>query len=661
MTMASKDDDAPTAKKAKISVDDINTDGDRPELATVTQACWEIYRSYLDLDEDDDDDNDAANTPDEILREICERLRPHIKPLEQPLAAISNVKEMLPILASVAYLNLGSTAIARHTSTSGSSSSSPTEVTTDTENTEKNDLQTAQGYIKASLEWYPRNAMAWSAGANLGRMSCTMDEASVVDWYQKAAMYAHETRKETLELLETREYDNDNDDNNVKEWMELLLLWQVTGVQYVDDDADDKHEIDDDHKHQPEEALEDPHTDDQPKEIHNGDQPEEASEEPDNDDKPEEELEEPDGCFSASSVEATSRFMAAMLLSRAGDHTQALHHLQAFPLTHRLHPNVWDRTPANGQAPQALPPASTAPVSFRGGVLPPALYQRMTEVFAPGADYWRESDYANRGYYSFYEDIGDVDKAPPNLIHDVIVNHLLPLAKQILDNEEVASRICGYEWWTHSRVDRANLGHVLHFDTDDCFLTESQEICHPLVSSVLYLTGNETSGSTIVMDQTPESDCVAETCWRSDPCANSFMAFPGNLLHGVLPCQGRSNDTKQHRLTFMIGFKTRRVPDQRKKEDLYGPCGPLPPNTEAWVKEIERGYENPTPHVPRQESIEKQELPRTSPAWERIHQDMKLVDDKSPLQLPQALDHDFFVNGAPKCFREKLFDKDEDG
>lgn len=633
--MTSKDDDAPTAKKAKISVDndnvdaDVDVDADLQELAAVTKSCWELYRRYIDVDEDDDDDDDDNGTtsnPDEILQEICERLRPHIKPFQQPLVDISNITDMLPILASVAYLNLGSTAIGRHTSTSGSSP-------TDTDNSHSDvDLRSAQGYINKALEVYPRNAVAWSAGANLGRMSCSMDEASILDWYQKAAMYAHETRKETLELLETREYDNSNDDNNVKEWMEMLLLWQITGVEYVDDDEG---------------------TDD------------ELKSDEDSDDQPEEDLEDPDGCFSASSVEATSRFMAAMLLSGAGDHEKALDHLQWFPLTHRLHPNVWDRTPtttsSTGLDPKAIAAASTAPVSFRGGVLPPALYKRMTEVFAPGADYWRESDYANRGYYSFYADLGDIDKAPPNLIHDVIVNHLLPLAKHILDDEEAASQICGYEWWTHTRLDRANLGHVLHFDTDDCFLTESQEICHPLVSSVLYLTGNETSGSTIVMDQTPESDCVADTCWRSDPCPNSYMAFNGNLLHGVLPCQGRSNDTKQHRLTFMIGFKTRRVPDQRKKDDLYGPCGPLPPNTEAWVKEIERGYETPSSsHFPRQGSIEVQELPRASPAWERIHQNQKSVDDKSPLQLPRALDHDFFVNGAPNCFRLKLFDKDED-
>jgi hypothetical protein len=219
--MTSKDDDAPTAKKAKISVDNNNVNGDvdvaLSELATVTKECWELYRSYIDVDEDDDDDDGTTNNPDEILQEICERLRPHMKPFQKSLAAISNVTDMLPILASVAYLNLGSTAIGRYTST----------CPTDVDHSEA-DLRIAQEYINKSLQWYPRNAMAWSAGANLGRISCDMEEASIVDWYQKAAMYAQETRKETLELLETREYDNANDDNNVKEWMMEMMSLRVT-------------------------------------------------------------------------------------------------------------------------------------------------------------------------------------------------------------------------------------------------------------------------------------------------------------------------------------------------------------------------------------------------------------------------------------------------
>jgi hypothetical protein len=44
------------------------------------------------------------------------------------------------------------------------------------------------------------------------------------------------------------------------------------------------------------------------------------------------------------------------------------------------------------------------------------------------------------------------------------------------------------EWWTHTRLDSKNLGHVCILTRDDRFLTESQEIC-TLVSSVSILQG----------------------------------------------------------------------------------------------------------------------------------------------------------------------------
>ena len=147
-----KDEDAPTTKKAKLSVDnvdavdtvkiDVDVHVDLTELATVTKACWELYRSYLDFDEEDDDEDDDVDddkdentntTPaDEILLlEICELLLPHnVKPFQQPLAAISNVTDMLPILASVAYFNLGSAAIARHTNTTITTTKPTTIITT---------------------------------------------------------------------------------------------------------------------------------------------------------------------------------------------------------------------------------------------------------------------------------------------------------------------------------------------------------------------------------------------------------------------------------------------------------------------------------------------------------------------------------------------------
>lgn len=457
-------------------------------------------------------------------------------------------------------------------------------------------------------------------GANIGRMTETLSKEGVTEWYETAARDAQRVRREALVLL-----DQEYEDGSVQEWMESLLLNQVVKVEYLtSEDADD----DDD-----------------------------------------------DGYFSSSSVESMSRFMAAMLLSRDGRHESALRQLKPFfTLTHRLHPNVWT---GRGDSSTDTVIVAAPPVSFRS-VLPPRLYQRMCDVFAADAAFWRESDYANQGYYSFLVDITD---KPKNLIDDVVINHLLPLATQMLGAD--ADEICAYEWWAHSR--HTSLGHMLHFDTDEANLEPDQAVHHPLLSSVLHLTGDETSGATIILDQTPDSKDVAQVCWRSVPHPNTFMVFPGNLLHGVLPCPGTKQSTSekpafpsedipterqwtqapatpsQRRLTFMIGFKTRRVPDQRQDQSFYGPCAPIPPDTQEWVKEIQRGYKDPTTsssprpvHFPCSE-----ELPRVSPAWERVVAD-KVIPDNQSLQLPAAMDLRFFVDGAPEFFCNSLYEHDSD-
>ena len=70
------------------------------------------------------------------------------------------------------------------------------------------------------------------------------------------------------------------------------------------------------------------------------------------------------------------------------------------------------------------------------------------------------------------------------------MNHVLPLAQSQLKPGH--DPIVGFEWWVrvHTRSIQANLGHQLHFDTDEAFLAQEKEVTHPAVSSVLYLTGN---------------------------------------------------------------------------------------------------------------------------------------------------------------------------
>ena len=55
-------------------------------------------------------------------------------------------------------------------------------------------------------------------------------------------------------------------------------------------------------------------------------------------------------------------------------------------------------------------------------------------------------------------------------------------------------------------------------------------------------------------------------------------------------------------------------------------------------------------------TITKSALPTISPAWEVMQ-----LNKGDPLDIPRALDHRFFVNGAPKCFRDSLFEEGEEG
>ena len=551
-----------------------------------TSTAFGFYRRYLDAM--DDDNNESGHDEMTEIKELVQHIESfQIRPFQEDLSSIKTETDMLGILASVSYCLMASTAIESYL--------------------EGDTYQKPQELIDKSLSFFPRNAACWSMAANFGRITETLSKETVTKWYQQAAQYAHQLRQETLELLE-----GDDCNESVKEWMELLLLQQIVGVEYILDEDDQQ----------------------------------------DNE----------NGYFSASSVEGTSRFMAAMLLSRDGNHDIALQHLKSFPLTHRLHPNVWTGEGSQRKAKTTI--ATMAPVSFRN-VLPPMLYQRMCNAFAPDAAFWKESDYDNQGYYSFLADIGD---KPKNLIDDVVTHHLLPLAKQVLGDR--GDEICSYEWWAHSR--QASLGHTLHFDTDEANLGSGQSVHHPVLSSVLHLTGDETSGATIVLDQTPDYSDLAQVCWRSIPQPNTFMVFPGNLLHGVLPnvttkqdCTSRGHwqlkppSHSPRRLTFMVGFKTRVVPDQRQGQNLYGPCAPLPPDTEEWVKEIERGYQQDceSSQSPRVTGMHMEELPHVSPAWECIKDDSV----KEPLlELPHEIDQRFFVNGPPECFRKTLFENDND-
>lgn len=681
----------PSRKRAKAVdvVDGVMEDvADRQSMTTLMiDTAWDHYRNYMD------DDDDGEGETDELVELLHVLGTSAVSPGTYTLtttAIVTSRVQLLPVLISVASTVLAHELIAELLQQNA------TGATDDAESKER--TSQIHEHLQRALLYFPENAATWSVASNYVRMMKLMPPSQpqqLAAYYRHAAECATRTRTTAVVLLA-----NDTVPNDCKEWIELLLLHQVAGVELLEAANDTDEETD-------------------------------------------EETEE----WSASTVEGTVRFMAAMLSSMAGNHDAAAQQLQRFGITHRLHPQLWERAVAKdvaGTESVAVPTLQqqllAAPVAFQSpsGVLPASLYQRMCEVFHPSADYWKESDYAGRGYYSYYMDLpspttgSDFGSAPTNLIDDVVIHHLLPLAQQqqqllqaggnnhsdkttttTTTTTAITEPIVGYEWWVHTRPVAANLGHNLHFDTDEAGLAQDQTIDHPVLSSVLYLTGggsNSGSGATIVLDQTPDSPQNATSAWYSPPVDNSFMAFPGNLLHGVLPCLGTtttraaphdndddaggvsssdpeylraslialfgtrgdedkrnkcptpSMDATPHRLTFMVGFWTRRVPDRIKEQKLYGPCGSLPPAA-TWVRAIREGYSatdlsyRKTSEKSLRDKIVPILLPSVSPAWEELP--ITQPTSEPLLQIPRAIDHRFFVINAPRCFRDSLFEQDE--
>jgi hypothetical protein len=675
-----------------------NLKSDDNQMDALLDQVWAHYQAFLESAADQYDDEiehtDGKNMEGDYdeLEEILQLLlsdngasyqTPHLgTDARTSLSTLTTRRSLLPVLVSVVSNILADAAIAESLQSLN-------------EGRDRLDLDehlpTIQRHVTNALTYCPWNAAAWSMAANWGRLTQRLvwvenRGADVAHWYHYAATCAHHVRHVALELL-----DDDTVDVAVKEWLESLVLNQMVGAEFMVDDEESDIEEKDDEQVETSSELE---------------------------------------YWSASSVEGTARFMAAMQLSVIGQHDLAKSHLQHFPVTHRLHPHLWrwgeegngtgttnQQNDRNEMATKLPKETIKDPAMYRqqakfcgsaqGGLLPQTLYQQLCSVFAPEAAYWQESGYAHRGYYSYFMDRPSSQQTPRNVLEDVVMNYVLPAVETHLGGP-TADGICGFEWWIHTRPIQANLGHNLHFDTDEALLSQSQQITHPIASCVLYLTGGEKDenddtgtgdggGSTIVLDQTPESTEVAQVAWKAVPRDNQVLVFPGNLLHGVLPCPGKQpnvavtednpktettpdvnslwkaepkNEGKdlpnKHRLTLLIGFWTRRVPDQMKQQRLYGPCGPLPPASEehSWVQAITKGYgrksiKKDSRSVERKAAIQLVSTPiaRVSPVWEKLQPEMK--NDSPPLQIPKAIDHRFFVTGAPQCFRDALFEGDE--
>ncbi|CAE8613766.1 unnamed protein product, partial [Polarella glacialis] len=101
-------------------------------------------------------------------------------------------------------------------------------------------------------------------------------------------------------------------------------------------------------------------------------------------------------------------------------------------------------------------------------------------------------------------------------------------------------------------------GHSLHWDKDEEMHASNKSYVHPIVSTVLFLTGGEKDGGTIVINRTSAAGSTpsANSYWLAQPEANSVLLFPGDLWHGVLPGNHsiKSEFTSEPRITLLVNF-----------------------------------------------------------------------------------------------------------
>lgn len=196
------------------------------------------------------------------------------------------------------------------------------------------------------------------------------------------------------------------------------------------------------------------------------------------------------------------------------------------------------------------------------GLLPDAIVKNLEQGFTRHGAFFRENSYfdAASPFQSYFYSL--VEK--PITTIEVAAQHLAASLAGFLPSA-IWEGVNSVEWWAHSRA--GDDPHQLHFDMDEnrlrCGETRYQRQ-HPVCSCVLYLSA--TGGPTLIIDQEPESQ-LGSKGWLAHPVVGRVVAFPGSLLHGVVPgSDGASGIASCHQgarttlvMTFWAGHRTAAV------------------------------------------------------------------------------------------------------
>ena len=316
---------------------------------------------------------------------------------------------------------------------------------------------------------------------------------------------------------------------------------------------------------------------------------------------------------------SVASYMAALLLHQLERCDQATPLLRRLGVCHRLSRSLWSAiaTPPPAEQQQHSDNMVTHPVARYSDVVPAPLLARLSRAFSASSPFWAETDYASRGYYSFWYDA----LQPPSHAVEELARLILPLTGCV-------DKVVGCEWWAHSKAARRGIGgHQLHFDTEEVTLARG-EMVHPAVSTVIYLTGDvdDDADPTVIFDQV-WGEGPAPHAYVSHPVKGDVLLFFGDRLHCVAPRAAPAMSPSADRVTLMIGFWTIDVASAAPRKPLSA-CGPMPAASTscAWPTWLARAEGNgcsqlkakkkkAVPTQPRRQGV-----PRISPAWEEVTQ-----------------------------------------
>eukprot|EP00747_Dinoflagellata_sp_TGD_P088456 gnl/TRDRNA2_/TRDRNA2_164008_c1_seq6.p1 gnl/TRDRNA2_/TRDRNA2_164008_c1~~gnl/TRDRNA2_/TRDRNA2_164008_c1_seq6.p1 ORF type:complete len:665 (-),score=72.68 gnl/TRDRNA2_/TRDRNA2_164008_c1_seq6:18-2012(-) len=344
---------------------------------------------------------------------------------------------------------------------------------------------------------------------------------------------------------------------------------------------------------------------------------------------------------------ATGVYMYALQLHRLGRYDEAVVPLQLLGTRLRISTYVWDalRDQHNWKPSQAN--VSEGPVlrmDTRDNIkvwheaVPRLLHDSLLEAFAPGANFFWETGY-NDLMTDFYSFSYDLSRPPTNT-----VEHLIQHLKMLLPPTQDGDHFRFAEWWLHSRPVGPGLGHQLHFDFDETSLETTGEVRHPIVSTVVYLSGGSRSGPTIVFNETIESlkrKQAVSNGWLVQPQDGSCLMFSGDLLHGVLPDpvdesqssdgSGWQSSDPLQRTTLMIGWWTN-APRSRSRDygSPYGAFCPVPLQSHScqWPGDV--AVELPRDWVPPPPLPAPDGAQLVGPMWEMLGAHSRAMLEDTP-------------------------------